>query len=883
MKREDEMANFRKTLIALCGSTAILTAMPAWAQDSAGAEEDTGGIQDIVVTAQKRAESAQDVPIAISVFSGSELGERAVGNVSQLTSVAPNVNFDNGVAFTGSTAVLAASIRGIGSSDFAFNIDPGVGIYVDGIYLARSVGANQDLLDTGRIEVLKGPQGTLFGRNTIGGAVSIVTRDPAKEFTARGDFTLGRFDMFEARGAIDIPLSDTLTSLITFDVRESDGYSKRIPFPSPLVANSTPFTALPSTGYNAPSKEGGSGNRSVRAKLKYDGGGFRLTLSGDYQKSTGTAANSLLGVLGDPAVTGNPNFTFLYNTCRAAPAAVLTGVLGLGNFCSTFGTQLSSVRRNEVTPINRINYTPGVNTGPDPSRYELLYTNQFITGDPDTSYASGNNFSRLRNYGATLNGEIDLGANTLLKSITGYRRSKWLSGLDVDGSPLNILHTSFDQRQKQFSQEFQLVGSALDSKLNYVVGAYFFKESGYLLDLVSFAQGAVQIDGPNWFKTTNYAGFTQVDYRVNDLIGITIGGRYTTENKRFEGGQQEVNGLFYKLVGSAAFAGTPLGDIALNNVCANAQGQVFPNAVLPGFGGATCQQVLGYPTVGNNNPLRVYAPGINTQKFNNFSPKFGVQLHPSEDVLVYGSYSAGYKTGGWTTRYTTPQTTAASFDPEKAKTFEVGVKSTLLDRHLQVNLAAFTTKYTGIQLNYQVGTSPTIDNVGDARIKGVELEIIAKPASILTINGSLGYIDSRYTFLDPAVQVTSAPNSFQLGAVVGGDLPKTPHWKLNLSPRIDLPIGDDGAELSMIADYTYTSKQRNNVEGTIFLNRGSVSLINASLIYKAPDEKYAITLGGTNLTNKRYITSGSSIPASGVIAGTFSRPREWYARVGFKF
>lgn len=871
------MADLKMFMAALSASTALMTATPAMAQ---AADGDTGGIEEIVVTAQKRAESAQDVPIAISVFSGDSLAERAVTNVSQLTAVAPNVNFDNGVAFTGSTAVLAASIRGIGSSDFAFNIDPGVGVYVDGIYLARSVGANQDLLDTGRIEVLKGPQGTLFGRNTIGGAVSIVTRDPAKEFHVRGDVTVGRFNMFEARGAVDLPLADNLTSLVTFDVRNSDGYAKRIAFPSALTSNATPFTALPSVGYDAPSKEGGNGNASVRGKIKYDGGNFRLTLSADYQHSTGTAPNSLLGVLGDPAVTGNPNFTFLYNTCRAAPAAVLQSI-GLMNFCSTFGTQLPSIRRDEVTTINRVTYTPGVNTGANPATHELLFTDQFITGDPDTTYATGNNFSNLTNYSTTLNAELDVTDDLLLKSITGYRHSRWTSGLDMDGSPLNILHTSFDQRQRQFSQEFQLVGNALDDKLNYVVGAYFFNERGYLLDLVSFAQGAVQIDGPNWFNTTNYATFAQLDYKLNDLISFTVGGRYTHESKAFEGGQQEVNGVFYKLVGSVAFAGTPLGNIALNNICADTNGNVYPNAAL--LGGATCQQVLGYPTAGNSNPLRVYAPGINHKKFNNSSPKFGIQLHPSDDVMAYGSYSAGYKTGGWTTRYTTPQTTVSGFNPEKAKTFEAGLKSTLLNRRLQLNLAAFTTKYSGIQLNYQVGTSPTIANVGDARIKGVELEIVAKPVSALTINGSVGYTDSKYTYLDPAVQVTSAPNSFQLGASVGGDLPKTPSWKANISPRVDLPIGSDGATVSLLGDFTYTSKQRNNVEGTILLNRPSTSIINASLIYSAPDDRYTLTIGGTNLTNERYVTSGSSIPASGVIDGAYSRPREWYARVGFKF
>ncbi|MDE2618940.1 MAG: TonB-dependent receptor, partial [Sphingomonadales bacterium] len=153
----------------------------------------------------------------------------------------------------------------------------------------------------------------------------------------------------------------------------------------------------------------------------------------------------------------------------------------------------------------------------------------------------------------------------------------------------------------------------------------------------------------------------------------------------------------------------------------------------------------------------------------------------------------------------------------------------------------------------------------------------------LTINASLGYTDSYYTFLDPAVQVTSAPNSFQSGATVGGVLPKTPRWKLNLSPRLDLPLGSSGAKVSVLGDYTYTSAQRNNVEGTILLNRGATSVVNASVIFTAPQDRYTLTIGGTNLTNARFLTAGSSIPASGVVAGSYSRPVEWYARVGFKF
>jgi iron complex outermembrane recepter protein len=839
---------------------ALLSAAPALAQDQAAAQDDSDdGIGEIVVTAQKRSENVQNVPIAISAFNGEALGERAVGNVSQLASLSPNVNLDSGVSFSASTSVLAASIRGIGASDFAFNIDPAVGVYIDGVYLARSVGANQDLLDVERIEILKGPQGTLFGRNTIGGAVSIVTRDPGKEFAVRGDITVGRFDLFQARASVDLPLAENLYSSVTVDVKTRNGYMKRLPFPGSLAANSPPYSVYPAAAYESPSREGDEDNRTIRGKLKYDGGSFRFTLSGDYAFTKGTAPTKLLQTTnGDPGGL----FANLYNLCIGTDVATLTGI-GLINMCNSSGTQYPSVHRNETFPVNRLYTLAGVNVDGNPNNDLLPWDNRFITNSLDTTYATGNNFSHLRNWGVTGIAEIDLGENAMLKSITSYRKSHWISGLDGDGSPVNMSTYSFEQKQKQFSQEFQLVGSAADDKLHYVLGGYYFNESGFLADYVISGEGIYVIDGPNWLDTNAYAAFGQLDYRFSDVIGITLGGRYTHESKSFEGGQQELSGLFYKL------AGAP---------CSDLLGNIFPNAIM--FGTTTCRVGNNYPDP--SNPLRIYPGGINHLSFNNFSPKVGVQIHPSDDVMIYGSWSKGYKTGGWTTRYSTPQTFVSSFNPEKATTYELGLKSTLLDRHLQVNAALFLTDYNGIQLNYQVGGSPTIANVGDGKIKGAELEVVAQPVRGLTLNLAVGYTDAYYTRLDPAVAVTSGPSALQAGALVGSVLPKTPKWKLNFSPKYEFELGN-GGRVTLLGDYTYISAQTNNVERTLVLNRPGVSILNASISYRDPGDHYTLTVGGTNLTNERYVTSGSAIPAFGAIIGSYNRPVEWYARLGFKF
>jgi len=852
--------------------TLSVLAQPAFAQEGASESTPAGlGLEEVVVTAQKRAENAQEVPIAISALTASALEQRAVGSVSQIANIVPNVTLDAGTPFSASTAVLAAYIRGIGADDFAFNLDPGVGIYVDGVYLARTVGANQDLLDVERVEVLKGPQGTLFGRNTIGGAVSIVTRNPGDEFKFTGDVTAGSFDLMRARGSVDLPIMSGLSASVSFSVKSREGYVKRIGFPDARVHNSVPYTAYAAAGYDDSDTEGGDDDRVIRAKLRFNNGGpFRLTLSADHLDSHSSGLPSTLlttlentpgnfagttnlpGTAFDP--TGLTGFTFagLYNFCIASTPAQIAS-RGATGLCAQRGTQ-----NNPQWVL------PGfgsVNADGNPSNDVLPFDNRFVTNDIDRSYATGNSFSDLNNWGVAATAELDVGAVGTLKSITAYRDLSWVAGMDADGSPLNVGQLSFPLQQHQFSEELQLIGEALDDRLRYVVGAYYFTEGGTLHDYVTFDEGLLQVDGFNTFDTENYAAFAQFDFRVTDLIGLTLGGRYTEEEKEFEGGQMDLNGFNYRLFG-----------------CTDANGEITPDAPFPLVPVITCQQGLGYPDP--TNPIRVYPPGVNQKKFNNFSPKVGVQLHPADDIMIYASWSEGYKTGGWTTRYTNPQPDAQDFDEEEASTYELGLKSRFLGR-FQLNAAVFETEYDGIQLNFQQGTSPTLRNAGTATIRGAELETSTLLTDFLTLDASVGYLDSEYTSVLPGVQIVSGPNALQAGTIVGAEVPKTPEWKINVSPRIQAPLGE--GSLLFVADYTYQSESWNNAQRTYLLQRQASDIVNASIGYTPRDEQWSITLGGTNLTDERVLTTGNENVAAGAIFGTYNRPREWYVRVGAKF
>jgi iron complex outermembrane recepter protein len=852
--------------------TLSVLAHPAIAQENTSEPADQArGLEEVVVTAQKRAENAQDVPIAISALTASALEQRAIGSVTQIANIVPNVTLDAGTPFSGSTAVLAAYIRGIGADDFAFNLDPGVGIYVDGVYLARTVGANQDLLDVERVEVLKGPQGTLFGRNTIGGAVSIVTRNPGDEFAFTGDVTGGSFDLIRARASVDLPITSALAASVSFSVKSRDGYVKRMPFPDSRAQNSVPYTAFAAAGYDDSDTEGGDDDRVVRAKLRFDNGGaFRVTLSSDYLDSSSSGLPSTLmttlqtapgnfagttnlpGTAFDP--TGLTGFTFagLYNFCISSTPAQIAA-RGATGLCAQRGTQYH--------PELVLPGFGSVNVDGNPNNDLLPYDGRFVTNDIDRSYATGNSFSDLKNWGVAATAELDVGDIGTLKSITAYRDVSWVAGMDADGSPLNVGQLSFPLQQHQFSEELQLIGDALGDSLRYVLGAYYFREGGTLHDFVTFDEGLLQVDGFNTFDTENYAAFVQFDWAVSDLVGVTLGGRYTKEEKEFEGGQMDLNGFNYRLFG-----------------CTDSSGNITPNAPFPLVPVITCQQGLGYPDP--NNPIRVYPPGVNQKKFSNFSPKLGVQLHPAADVMLYASWSEGYKTGGWTTRYTNPQPDAQGFDEEEASTYEVGLKSRFM-RRFQLNAAVFQTEYDGIQLNFQQGTSPTLRNAGDARIRGFELETSTLLTDLLTIDASVGYLDAEYTAVLPGVQVVSGPNALQAGTIVGAELPKTPDWKVNVSPRLQAPLGT--GSLLLVADYTYQSESWNNAQRTYLLRRAASDIVNASIGYTSQDEQWSVTLGGTNLTDKRVLTTGNENVAAGLVFGTYNRPREWYLRLGTKF
>jgi iron complex outermembrane recepter protein len=920
--------------MALAGAFVAQTPQ-AVAQQTVVTSQQSAGLEEIVVTAQKRSENLQNVPIAITAFTAEAMQSRGITDLHGLSNLTPNVNLDAGAPFSGDSSVLSASIRGIGQDDFAFNLDPGVGVYLDGVYLARTIGANQNLLDVERIEILKGPQGTLFGRNTIGGAINIVTHNPGSEFAITGQATIGSYQRHDIAMTVDMPLSSTVLSSISVSSQTRDGYQNTIPFPATAPYQVVGQANYPKAeGNQSSDTNGGQNQQVIRGKLLWHAAeNFDVTLAADWtHENQSGIPNTILGVFGPNQSTYvSPNlanagtlfgpniFGGLYNACITTSAADLNsgglfgpfnttnglcGPLGVGTWNSTTGSfsgnglgfpGAPALGGNGAinVPISVLNslpaaYAPFVHIAPGANVGSLLFPGQTPriywdfantqTGNKDSTYSNGPSFAKSDSYGGSITMDWGLADNMKLKSISAWREINWSIGTDLDGLPESIQEVTDTQAQHQISQEFQLTGKALDDRLDYVAGLYYFEEGGFVHDYVPFDTGYLYVyDYSNDVNTTSYAGYFHVDYKITDNWGVTAGGRYSDERKKFLGGQADLDGFSYKISGC---------------LDPNANANTFPGfAGVPA--GVTCQNVLGFPVPGQ--PLRYFPDVQDHQSWNVFDPTLGMQYHFSPDMMGYVSYSKGFKSGGWTTRLSNPIETpsAARFDPEYDTTYELGLKSTWLDRHLQANVAVFYSKYSNIQLNVQEGPSPVYQNAGDATIKGAEIELQSILGGGFALNVSAGYLDAYYTYLNPCLvynagangqctaadgaQITQGGGQFTLDS----SLPKTPKYKVAVSPTWDIPTANNGV-VRLQLDYTLTASMFNDGPNTKLLERPQTNMVNAGIHYTPESGKYEFIVGATNLTDDRYITVGSVNYAAGEVVGTYNAPREWYATIRVK-
>jgi iron complex outermembrane receptor protein len=303
---------------------------------------------------------------------------------------------------------------------------------------------------------------------------------------------------------------------------------------------------------------------------------------------------------------------------------------------------------------------------------------------------------------------------------------------------------------------------------------------------------------------------------------------------------------------------------------------------------------------GPDNIFRYFPGTPDSQAWHIFDPTLGVQYHVNDNVMSYLSWGKGFKEGGWTTRLSAAITspTQARFQPEYSSTFELGVKSELLDHHLLVNGAVYYTKYDGIQLNIQEGISPVYVNAGNAKIKGAEIETQYLVGGGLQLNLTGSFIDAYYVSVNPNANFpqyalpdgsTVCPAGPPICGTKGdgtspldAKLPKTPRSKWTFDPEYTITLPNQSM-IRLIPSYTYTSTLFNDSLNTPQLKRPVTNMVDASIHYVSANQLYDVAFGGTNLTDDRFVTAGSPNYGAGEVGGYFNPPRMWYLSLRAKF
>ncbi|TVV77182.1 TonB-dependent receptor [Sphingomonas solaris] len=429
------------------------------------AGEATGGIQDIVVTARRTEESLQRTPIAVTALSSQALVTAKVENVRDLQQTAPGLVIGRGSA--GSDGFAFIAVRGQGNLQPILANDPAVATYIDGVYVARPSTGLTDLQDIQRVEVLRGPQGTLFGRNTTGGAINILSNDPTDEFTVLVKGEYGNFDNKSVAGTINVPLAEGLAARITGSFRDRDGFGKNT------------LTRRPISDTN---------NRFIRGKIKYDAGGIDIVLAGDYNKTKNKGQQVAIETF-NPAIV---------------PAAFQPGLRAA---LLTKHRWWANQATGTAVPAGAVFPTL-------PADVRALYGVQ--------------PFNELETYGfsGTVSGEV---GSLKLKSITGYRHSKNYALSDTDASSVPLLATYAGSASYYLSQEFQVSGEITDS-LSFITGAYYGKEHGYEFSRSQIFGGLIRDSNADATNKT-YGLFAQLYYQITPELRAVGGFRYTWDKR----------------------------------------------------------------------------------------------------------------------------------------------------------------------------------------------------------------------------------------------------------------------------------------------------------------------------------------------------------------
>ena len=708
-----------KTVFTL-GCAAMAIAMPAAQAQNTGSGE---VLEEIVTTAQKREQSLQDVPISVQAVTEAGMRELGAEILSDLENVVPSFH-TGGVVGTSNQQM---GIRGI--VDFSRNpgIDARMGVYIDGIYQGRSYTADQPLLGLERVEVLRGPQGTLFGKNTVSGAINLVTKTPGEDFDAQVQADVGNFGYRKVGAYLSGGLSDTVFASGSVSYDEWDGY-----YTNPVLGTDT----------------GDYDRLTVRGKLRFlPSDNLEIILSGD-TSSTDARTPSFFSA-------AEPEFQASHN----------------------------------------------------------------IDGTDETEFRGGS---------ATIN--YDFASGYTFTSLTGYREGEYALVTDDDLLPLDIQETNFDEDSEQLSQEFRIVAPRND-RYDWVAGVYYidmqnsterlarFGEDLYnvlipaLADFSAALQGTIEI--PHAVDSTDWAAYIHGNYRFSDTLELTAGLRYTDSEKTVNWAQINLPADPATAAALEAATGLPLTQA--------------PGAL---FGGIN------------------FSPLSDKRTESDVSPTIGLNWFAADDVMLYAKYSRGFKSGGFNTDFATSGLDFFEYNDEFVDSYEIGLKSTLLDGRLRLNATAFSMQFDDFQvfqflLNSQGQVSLALTNAAKATSEGLELETNWLPTDRLELTLNLAFLNAEYDKFEN-------PGDPSLPPFTGNKLSFAPDLKGYFSTQYTQPVGNAGS-LRLFADYSYVDESFSDPSNDPDAFRmDSYSLVNARITWLPPSESWELALWGKNLGDESY-------------------------------
>ena len=777
----------RRNLLGSIGIVAMVAAAPAMAQEApvadapsdvtaqeaagdAAAQQDGAASADqaIVVTARRRNEVLQDVPIAVTAYSGEQLERQGALDITDIGDTTPNVTLETS---RGTNTTLTAFIRGIGQQDPVAGFEQGVGLYLDDVYLNRPQAAVLDIYDVERIEVLRGPQGTLYGRNTIGGAIKYVTRRLPDEPEMKLRVNLGSYRQADLIGSAAAPIGDG-----TVKVGMSGAHLSR----------------------------GGFGDNLTTGLENYNKDVFAARATIEVEP----AANSFIRLSGD--------YTWDDSNARGGHRLIV-GRLG-------------------GAPI-----------------LDNVYDTRGALNDP---------LQRVEGGGAALFGEFGIGDAVKLRSITAFRDDYSGTPIDFDALPAVSLDVPAIYKNKQFSQELQLLYDG--GPLSGLLGAYYLNADAdtlfdvRLYDFLPTVLPGFTATTDSLVKTKTWAIFADATYDISPQFSVSAGGRYTNDKRHAQIlRQSRIRGGSPEFGGDGAFD-----EGAIIATTSNFEGRRTDTA---------------------------------------FTPRASVSFKPNRDHHFYASWSKGFKGGGFDPRGQSTQAPDLdgngrdaddiyeymAFDPEKVTSYELGWKASLFDRRVSTAVALFHSDYKDMQIPVSVGCviggnanfCGLTSNAGKARIRGVEWEgnarLFGDPGSSQRLNfgWSLGYLDGKFQeFLSiVAFQPNGTPIPLPGVEVDLADYRKiqnTPKWTGSGTLAYLAEMG--GGELSLSTTLSYRSRSRQFEFRIPGLDQGSLTLLDASAVYDTGP--WSIGIHGKNLTDKRYISGGYNFLLQNPYTGEFILP-----------